>query len=394
MKRRSFLGLLGFIGCKDINEDCMSISKQWWLGSPSYQAEQELGTIYSASSWSDLSSFTQNGITASVNGSNQIVLTGTSVFTKTLDYDRYSRLEKWSISMQFVVTADVQGAYVGMRSKSTYQKWNLYGSWSNGLISIQTGLEGSMATQGATVACAGSSGQTMELTLTKDKNVITCTCRNVTTGGATSTKTYTFGTSTTSAPLMPNTGKFCISSYTSNTIVKSISISSTTTKNARVCFIVDSIGETYCASVYDNGYVRLVNASYPTSIICGGQNDTILEGIALLPELLELNARTYVLCQGINDAGNGVPSATYIANYDSLVSSLVSSGKRVVHQRYYSSLVDMSALWNHINSTYNSSDIVDTITGLVISDLIADGIHMNNSGNLKYANNYISSGKL
>jgi len=33
MDRRSFLGLLGLIGCNDINEDCMDISKRnWWAG--------------------------------------------------------------------------------------------------------------------------------------------------------------------------------------------------------------------------------------------------------------------------------------------------------------------------------------------------------------------------
>jgi len=378
----------------------MEKSFLWWLSGNNFPAPEPIGVIYSKSSWTDLTDYTVQGtITTSINGSNKLVMSAAASQANTLNLTvgdhAYTSLDKWSNKMVFIVQTVINGGFVGIRSASTFAKSNICGSWSNNLLSIQGGLDGAMSTISGTTTLNAVTGNEVEIILTKNGNVFTLTGRNLTTApGVTATLTYTYSVSNVSGVLMPNTGRFCWGAYDNNTVINSIEVSSTVLKNSKVCIITDSIGQGYSAGTWAAGYARLLNATYPDTTICGAQNDSLLDGINLLPELNVINAQKYIIAQGINDIGYGVSEANVQSRYATLAAGLPNT---VLHQKYYVTRVDLTtgnaALWAYIQANYPSANVVDTTTGLVSGDL-DDQLHMEASGHTKYYNNWVASGKL
>jgi hypothetical protein len=75
------------------------------------------GTIYQKSSWANLSDFTTNGATASITGDSISISGGTNDFTKTIDLNYSTLLNRWKFTTTFTasnIAASPSGAGIGL----------------------------------------------------------------------------------------------------------------------------------------------------------------------------------------------------------------------------------------------------------------------------------------
>jgi lysophospholipase L1-like esterase len=105
----------------------------------------------------------------------------------------------------------------------------------------------------------------------------------------------------------------------------------------------------------------------------------------LLPELLNVNPRYVILQIGRNDISLGISAATWQANYANIVNTLNAAGVTVYHQLPLPEVtLNQAALTTYIHANYSN---VLTVPGTwnTGTDLAADNIHPNASGNSKVA---------
>lgn len=373
---------------------------QWWRGRPT----GPLGTLYSKSSWADLSDWSSNGSTPSV-VTNQLVFSGgTGTYQKTLDLSSYGYtcLENWSITAQFKVgTKDGTSYGFGVGTRSYNQSGNKYDSGGQFLMYTGTGSGScySLAGQsGSVIATQSASPLTfsvndiIEMVVTRAGFTLTCTCRNVTTSSSTISATSNYSLASSAQPIAPNTGRFCVFSIGGTFTLLSYVVSSTEQRSQKILHIGDSKAVGYCAGSKAARFADIVAGSLGSTIVHAGAGDASAEMLLKLPETLSLYPQIVVLNGLSNDVRYAVASGTYTANYASIVSQLVARGIRVVHTTGLKEGIDQSPLQTYINSNYSAANIIDTV-GTTLN-LNVDGIHPSATGHTTYAGLITSSGKI
>jgi hypothetical protein len=152
----------------------------------------QYGTLYSASTWSDLTGFTANGTTPTV-VSNKLQFTGgDGTYGKTFDYSYYTALAKWKLTGRFLVGTKGGSSFgvgLGIRSVSTSNAIDLVGrinlttSGSTGTLYIDSGAShANVATSSSTVST--TAGDYIVLTMERDDDLVTVRCYNDTTHSA------------------------------------------------------------------------------------------------------------------------------------------------------------------------------------------------------------------
>lgn len=347
--------------------------------------------IYNKSTFPDISDFTVNGSVTPTAGSGTINFTGgTDVFSNTLDLTApYTMLENYSLRIRATITAGAKTGFTfGTRAQSSAPH-SMVGYFNNDFIGIAAGS--TMAEVATEVALATTVGDLLEFTLTKQGLLVTVTGRNVTTGGATVQTTYTFNiTTAASEPLTPNTGRFAIGTRGSTFSVSEFYIASNVTRDARIAIVGDSITEGYGASAYDTAFARLMNVSYPTTIIHAGENDRTTAIILRLPQLIELNPTHVILSTGVNDLVNFVAVGTIMTNIATIVAALEAEGIIVYHLLNYSNVTNSDTLRTAIKAAYPAKFINPWIPDA--SNFIADFIHPNDTGHSAIHSAMVASG--
>lgn len=177
--------------------------------------------------------------------------------------------------------------------------------------------------------------------------------------------------------------------------IKGFAYSSSMAKGGKVHF-GDSLTYGSNASAAGKRLGNLIGA-----YICGGSGDKTNEGLLRIKDITERLQPTKVyLMLGTNDVGNNIPTATWQANYQSLVNQIVAAGIEVVKiAPPPNNSSDMSVVKNWIAATYASSYIdcytplLGAGTGLNASYNSGDGVHLNDAGFQKMADVIIASGK-
>lgn len=392
MKRRDFIAsLLVLLGCKEENIIKHSEVRVNKLFNLFFGGLSPLGVIYNKSSFADLTDFTVNGVVTPTVSGNTINFTGgTDVYTNTIDLTSpYTMLENWTMTVQAKITSGAKtGFYIGSRAQSSAPH-ALFGYFSLDKIGIAAGS--TVTLRGSEASLVTSVNDVIELVLTKSHYDITLTGRNVTTGGATSSTTYTFvTTSAASEPLTPNTGRFCIGTRSSTFSVLSYYVYSSVPIGARIAIVGDSIVEGYGASTYDTAFARLTATTYPTTIIHAGENDRTSAVLLRIPQLIQLNPQYVILSIGVNDLVNGISVSTIMTNVASIVSQLQAVNITVYHLLNYSTVSNIASYRDSLLQTYPGKTIDPNL--YTAGNYIADNIHPNDTGHLAIKDSIVASG--
>lgn len=150
----------------------------------------------------------------------------------------------------------------------------------------------------------------------------------------------------------------------------------------------------YDATYPGESVVSLLNTNYGNAVISNsGPSDSSREFQYYIDDIRELQPQCVLIFGRSNDPRYSINILTTIANNDSFVSLVNAEGIRVVQTTgfYETSGNDQTGLRNHINSTYNSADIIDTLS-TVIS--LNDNIHPTSSGMSTLASTIIAANKL
>jgi hypothetical protein len=365
--------------------------------SPTYT---QLGTIYTASTWANLTGFTTNGATASI-VSNKIQLTGgDGSFTKSLDFNRYTCLENWKYTIQVkcdTKSSGVGGFGVGLRSVSSHDKYDA-AIWfsssstvSTGVGFVYSGAQGVYTQRAATSALSFSAGDVIEMIAERDGDTFYITTRNVTTASASLTATYQYSST---SPILPNTSTFSIFTLGGTETIQSLTLESDEQKYAPFLALGDSKTEYYYASQYNLRWAAVLGDYIGVGVVLAGSSDRTAEYLLRTQEVIDLAPRVVIIGGASNDPRFSVSSSTTNTNYDALTSTLTGAGLRVVHSTgfYESGGLDQTPLQNHINSTFSPLDIVDTLP--VVITLNADLVHPATAGHATIATTFINSNKI
>lgn len=156
-------------------------------------------------------------------------------------------------------------------------------------------------------------------------------------------------------------------------------------KKIDLLIIGDSKSEGYYAPITEriSGLWKSNNPSKVVQLNAGSGNVTqdILNN---MPEILIQEPKNVILFIGRNDISNGVLTATWQANYASIVSQLEAIGCVVWHQLPTPDSLSQVALTNYINATY--TNLIASPPTFVLATDTVDNIHPNVSGSLKIYN--------
>lgn len=357
-----------------------------------------IGTIYNKSSWSNLNDFVNNGSTSSVDINNTILFSGgTGSFTQSLDLANATKLAKWSISASVKIGSKNTTSYgfgFGIRSINGSDKEDCLGQFemdtfgATGQLVLYAGTSHtSVGTQyGSNISF--SVGDIIAVTVSLNETVLTMTARNVTTSSATTTKIYTYSSST---PYYPNTGRFSIFSIGGIFNVNSLTITSTEAYRPKLAIVGDSKTQMYFASYFYKSFGYQVQDVYGPVAVLGGGSDRSAEYVARINDIALILPK-YVLIAGIsNDIRTSVPSATWQSNVNSFISSCQALGCIVVFSDgLYETSISQAPV-----TTWANANIPSLVwnTNTTVLGLNADNTHPNDSGHTTFASMILTSGK-
>lgn len=362
-------------------------------------AAQPYGVLYNVNSWTSLSDFYVNGITASVVSNKIQVSGGIGTFNVTLDRLPYTCLPRWKMTARILTGATVNGTSygigIGIRSYNANGYYDAVGRIdlsSNATagklyfgMTAYTGAETDVASSSATLTW--TAGDYIVLTVTRDEDLFTVEAYNDTTSSAVVTVTYRVPVFYPQTAILPNTGRFAVFALGGTQTLDSLKIESQTPMHADLAIVGDSKTAGYYPGAYAQGYARLLSNSYTIANLSGGSDKTS-DVLLRIPEIIALAPRKALLNIGRNDVGFSVASGTYLANYDSIVSQLTAAGIPVYHLLpLFETSVDQTALTSHITGTYSNyiDPQLSKWSGTASNILAADNIHPNAFANIKIA---------
>lgn len=361
-----------------------------------------LGSLYNETSWTDLSDFTNNGATVNVVANDLQFSGGANNYAQTLGITRYTSLERWEATITVSCdekTATSRGFGFGIHSTVVAPQNNDVIGWFNmtsgagsGVSTITTSYTGTYTDRASTSALSFSAGDVIELTVERNKNVVSVSTRNVTTASGTVTNSFTFGPAA-APPVLPNCGFFSVFSKGGQFTVQSWSVSSDEITGGKYCWIGDSKSVGYGATNLEDASSRLLGDYIGQGVVLAGASERTADALARVQEAIDVNASIYILVIGSNDPRFGVSTATTTANFDAIVTALQGAGKTVLLTTgmYEPPGIDQTPLQSHINSTYSSSIVWDSLPTVLT---IADGVHPNTAGYITFINAFIASNKL
>jgi lysophospholipase L1-like esterase len=130
--------------------------------------------------------------------------------------------------------------------------------------------------------------------------------------------------------------------------------------------------------------------------VLAGEADRTVETVQANAYVTLLKPKTVLLNIGRNDLASGVASATWQANYQSIVANAVAAGANVVHlMPIPETTQDQSTLTAFINATYPSGLKIDVSPAWVnATHLSADGTHPNAAGHTLIKNTILANSGL
>lgn len=316
-------------------------------------------SIYQKTLFSSLTDFTQNGGTYSLSGGKILASNGTHDFTKSLELNYYTGLDRIIITSDIIATNVSASFGLGVAGTNTAQltDWACYVNGS--VVYISSGT--TPLTQRITgSAFTINANDTIRLIAERDQGSLRLTITNLTTNEQDFLET-TFVYTPAGTDLLPyNTGKPCIWNFGGTFSVINLNIRSYEFKNSNL-FIGDSKLARRNIETIGKSITDFLQSNYNSISLNAGSSDRTTDVILKLPEL---NALTPIKCFvniGRNDLAAGTPIATIEANLTTIYNSLVAGGAEVFFLTgFYETNVNQSALnaWiiaNYPNNYINTS---------------------------------------
>lgn len=352
------------------------------------------GFIYNKSTWTNTTDFTTNGASIALNGSYLDLSGGTGSYTKSVDLNNSSQLDKWKIETTFEVASAVAapnyGMGVGKRSINT-NNFDL-------LARIETWQSPAslfISANGIDIATSASSlpmtiGSIITLSIERNGYNVVATASN---GTNSITVSYDFSTAYGTTAFLDNTGKYALYSFGGTQTIQKLSVGSSEQIDNELMIIGDSKIQGYYLSREFN---RLNNLLENTTINAGG-NDTTVEVLDRISEIIALNPKKVILSIGSNDIRYGRSLASVQTDYSSIVTQLTSAGIEVYHIVPPETILIALEAW--IKSTYSATyisavwDCLSDSDGSLKSIYDAgDAVHINDSASRLISNCILNTG--
>lgn len=241
-----------------------------------------------------------------------------------------------------------------------------------------------------------AAGDHVELSINRNINIMTITMKRL--NGTTFTRTSTYTFSTTGSPLAMNVSQLCVWFFGGTYDFDYLNITYGLSKYPGLAFIGNSITQWYFNSIYQNRYAsQSMTGSSKSYVVMAGQGMRTADLLLALDEIRVVRPQYVIMMIGTNDYGTSVPEATFKANYEQLISTLIGYGIRQVVLllitprntiNFNPATAGTANKW--INDTYSGDSrvvIVDTYTDLkaAVGDGInasysSDGLHPNDTG--------------
>jgi hypothetical protein len=345
--------------------------------------ETYYGTIYQKSSWSNLNDFTINGATASISGDSILLSGGANDFSKTIDLNYATLLNRWKCVTAFRVgdtSATSYGIGVGLNGINGWSghQHDIVGkiNLANGFLTLENnggaGTYTTVATSSSNLTFA--EGDMLRLTVERVLDSVFATVRNLTNPNVISCK-YQWLTTTSAIPI-PNTGKFSVYSFGGTQIIDSIAITSKGIKNADI-FIAGDSKSVYYANQYSRLYGQRL-AQYYSVELNAGPGDRTPELIARLQEIKALSPKQVLIQEFSNDLRSGMTFSQSIANINAITDSLTKWGIDYYFIPFYETSLDLIQWNNYFLANYPTHYI--NTWGLFQSGFLQDGIHPTDAG--------------
>lgn len=369
---------------------------------------QLLGTIFSEATWANLNDFTVVGNATPVISATSSKLhftggTGGTIFTNYIEWTKAGGkftihcLEKWKqrvkVTTPASLSASTLGFGLGVRSQTatTVQSNSIRWAWDGAGYLVY--LYFANSTSGQMVSGAGltpTANTTYVLEVQRLKNVYTVTIYD--SGGVTQLYQTTFTTTLTSpasGQMMHNTGYFSMENFGGTFDV----LDWTVTSDAQTKIDVVGVGDSNMHGLYVGTGGGVVTDRYTekcftsaglTWEILAGVGDHYGDALAAIETIKGLEPRNVYINLGSNDVADGVATATWKANLDSLISGLEGVGIVVKLGTPIARTTDLTTVQTYVNGkTEQVCDIfAATKNGTTLLPAYnTDGVHMNLTGN-------------
>jgi hypothetical protein len=371
------------IGATRLNESTVIIGRDTITSGTGSDAETFYGTIYQKSSWSNLNDFTVNGATASITGDSISISGGTDTYSKTLDLNYTTLLNRWKFVMNFRVgdtSSTSYGIGVGLNG---INGWSGHQHDIIAKMSLTTGfltLENNQGNGTYTIVAGSNSnltfseGDILQITEERILDSVYATVRNFTSPNFI-TCAYQWSTTSSAVPIS-NTGKFAVYAFGGAQTIDSIAITSKAIKNADILIAGDS-KSVYYASQYSRLYGQRLSQYYNVELNAG-PGDRTPELIARLPEIKALSPKQVLIQEFRNDTASGLTFAQSIANLHTITDSLTAWGISYYFIPFYEPTIDLSK-WNSYFITNYPTHYIDTWS-VFQTGFLQDGIHPTDAG--------------
>ena len=364
--------------------------------------------VYERGSWSDLTDFTQVGspVLSVVNGklltnaANNSNLSNLFYVTASGNNDDEIDFEVTFVANQAAAASGAYGLGIGKVAPSGLPNaWGL-SAIANMDASVAyaqqfsvVGFGGSSATTQVASVGAGAvaSGDTLKLVYSQRGARSYSQLTNVTKGWVT-ISSYDAGMSN-GGNKVPNSCYLAVWNNGGSYTILSMKALSRKVHHPLLAIVGDSKTWGLAAVARDARYASLLDSIGPVSVYAGSGDVTqsVLNDLAYI---IAAKPTAVLLNIGRNDLANSIATATWQANYSSIVSQLKSAGITVVHLLPIPETgQDQSALKTYIQTTFSGDAMVDPSTGWSNSTMLySDGIHPTATGHGYIAGQILASG--
>ncbi len=342
------------------------------------------GTIIDKTDFTDSSMFTAFGNGSKTLSGTFLSLTSSTdgVFTNGITYNKNTGIQKFRITVKIkIINALNTTKYgVGLGSKTINAVTLNSNLYQLAMAGANTGSRTYYSQPNYTSIVSDTTSNLpmalndiIEISFEQNVNIISFVCKNIT-QGVTRVNQYQH---TMAGTFIPNVNNPAIHLLGGVFEMQQFKLESNEFKGAKLMCIGDSKTQGYYATDFETTYVAQLNQNYNGIVNNSGGGDETTNVLQKIQEIIDFVPKKVLLNIGSNDKRRGRTFATWQANYDSIVSQLITAGIDVYHLLQFNETSLTFTDYNtHITSTYPSGKIVNAGT----IGLNADGVHPNQSG--------------
>lgn len=360
--------------------------------------------IYEKSYWTDLSDFTTFGSPglSVVNGKLVTTAANSGTFVNGFYLKNTSNNDD-DLDVEVTFTLSASGVYgfaAGKVASNTIANiaWGMGAIFNPYNASLQSQLyyvqTGGAFTQLGTNATGGAltNGGLYKLVYSQRGSRFTSVVMDYNLGAVTTFPTYVPMTACSNVKF-PNSDYAGIWNNGGTYTIQSIRVVSRKPQQPELAVVGDSKTFGCTAGARDLRYGSALSSVGPVAVYAGS-GDTTASVMADLPYILANKPKRVLLNIGRNDLAQGIASATWQANYSSIVSQLKAAGVVVTHLLPIPETAqDQTALKTYITSTFTGDQMIDPSVGWSNTTMLAaDGIHPSPGGHAFVASSILASG--